>query len=88
MTCLKCQHGVAKRFGTYGRRRIQRYRCKSCKATFSPPQRKPLERHTIEISKAVQIWLPALARPPPPINTPLAHYRTFQAVGVPARVVL
>jgi len=55
MTCLKCQHGTAKRFGTYGRRRIQRYRCRSCRATFSTPQPKPLGRHTIEVSKAAQI---------------------------------
>lgn len=55
MTCTKCQHGTAKRFGTYGRRRIQRYRCRSCKATFSAPQSKPLGRHTIEVSKAAHI---------------------------------
>lgn len=55
MTCLKCQHGVAKRFGTYGRLRIQRYRCNSCRATFTQPRRKPLGRHSIELSKAVQV---------------------------------
>ncbi len=26
MTCLRCQHGTAKRFGTCGKLRIQRYR--------------------------------------------------------------
>jgi transposase-like protein/IS1 family transposase len=55
MTCLRCQHGIAKRFGTYGKLRIQRYRCNSCKATFTLPRRKPLGRHSIELSKAVQV---------------------------------
>lgn len=36
MTCRICQH-QAKKFGTYGKRRIQRYRCTSCHATFSEP---------------------------------------------------
>ncbi len=27
MTCLRCKHYEAKRFGFYGRKRIQRYRC-------------------------------------------------------------
>jgi transposase-like protein len=34
MTCRKCNH-TAKKFGTYGKRRIQRYRCISCRSTFS-----------------------------------------------------
>src|SRR5258708_40127959 len=38
MTCLRCQHQICKRFGTYGKRRIQRWRCNSCKATFAEPQ--------------------------------------------------
>ncbi len=32
MTCRVCQH-QAKKFGTYGKRRIQRYRCISCRRT-------------------------------------------------------
>ena len=55
MTCLRCQHGTAKRFGTYGRLRIQRYRCNSCLATFTQPRHKPLGRHSIEVGKAVQV---------------------------------
>src|SRR5579872_1739523 len=35
MTCTRCQHQTCKRFGTYGKRRIQRWRCNSCKNTFS-----------------------------------------------------
>jgi IS1 family transposase len=34
---------------------MQRYRCRSCKATFSIPQAKPLGRHTIEVSKAAHV---------------------------------
>jgi transposase-like protein/IS1 family transposase len=54
MTCLKCQHGTAKRFGTYGRRRIQRYRCNSCRATFSEPCKR-IGSHYTDPAKAAQI---------------------------------
>lgn len=36
MTCRICNHH-AKKFGVYGKRRIQRYRCTSCRTTFSEP---------------------------------------------------
>ena len=55
MTCIKCQHGTAKRFGYYGPRRIQRFRCYSCKATFSETRPKPLAGHYISVEKAAQI---------------------------------
>lgn len=55
MTCIKCQHYEAKRFGFYGRNRIQRYRCPGCKSTFSAPRQKPLGRHYISTEKAAQI---------------------------------
>ena len=56
MTCIKCQHSEAKRFGFYGRRtRIQRYRCPSCKSTFAAPREKPLGRHYITTEKATEI---------------------------------
>ena len=43
MTCTRCNHETCKRSGTYGKRRIQRWRCNSCKATFADPQpRSPL----------------------------------------------
>ena len=38
MTCARCKHDTCKRFGTYGKRRIQRWRCNSCSATFAEPQ--------------------------------------------------
>jgi transposase-like protein len=37
MTCIRCTHGTCKKFGYYGKRRIQRWRCTSCKSTFSQP---------------------------------------------------
>jgi IS1 family transposase/transposase-like protein len=55
MTCLRCQHGTAKRFGTYGRLRIQRYRCNTCRATFTQPRQRALGRHYIQTEKAVQV---------------------------------
>jgi transposase-like protein/IS1 family transposase len=55
MTCRKCQHSNVRKFGKYGRQRIQRYRCSDCRATFSMPPAKPLGNHTLEFDKAVQI---------------------------------
>jgi transposase-like protein len=55
MTCLRCKHTTVKRFGTYGKRRIQRYRCHNCSATFSEPHANPLGTHTVGLDKAVQI---------------------------------
>lgn len=40
MTCRKCNHETVKKFGVYGKKRIQRYRCTSCSATFSESQTK------------------------------------------------
>lgn len=37
MTCLRCQHQTCKRFGYFGKRRIQRWRCNACHATFAEP---------------------------------------------------
>lgn len=54
MTCIRCNHSEAKRFG-FGRNKIQRFRCPSCKATFSEPHQRPLGRHYIPIEKAVQV---------------------------------
>lgn len=55
MTCIKCNHGEAKKFGRYGSLKIQRYRCPACKSTFSEPLRRPLGRHYISTEKAAQI---------------------------------
>jgi transposase-like protein/IS1 family transposase len=40
MTCLRCQHQTCKRFGYFGKRRIQRWKCTSCNASFSEPHAK------------------------------------------------
>lgn len=55
MTCAICQHQNVKRFGVYGRKRVQRYRCNSCGATFSEDRPKPLRNHYIDFDKAVQV---------------------------------
>lgn len=55
MTCTRCNHSSIKRFGTYGKARIQRFRCKSCNATFTAPRQKPLGAHTIDPIKATQV---------------------------------
>jgi IS1 family transposase/transposase-like protein len=55
MTCIRCKHSEAKRFGFYGPHKIQRYRCPACKNTFSEPRQRPLGRHYIQTEKAAQI---------------------------------
>ncbi len=40
MTCTKCQHETCKKFGYFGKRRIQRWKCTSCNASFSEPHAK------------------------------------------------
>jgi transposase-like protein/IS1 family transposase len=37
MTCVRCQHQTCKKFGYYSKRRVQRWRCTSCSATFADP---------------------------------------------------
>ncbi len=37
MVCIRCKHDTARRFGYYGKRHIQRFRCRSCRATFAAP---------------------------------------------------
>jgi transposase-like protein/IS1 family transposase len=55
MTCARCQANNVRRFGTYGRLRIQRFRCNSCGATFADAQPRPLGNRTTDFAKAVQI---------------------------------
>jgi len=59
MTCPKCEHETIKRFGTYGKSRIQRYRCKDCGATFAEPNsgpKRPLSGHTTDFDRVVQVF--------------------------------
>ncbi len=55
MTCIHCQHDRVRKSGTYGKKRIQRYRCTFCDKTFSEAQEKPLGKLRISVEKAVQI---------------------------------
>ena len=55
MTCIHCQHDKVRKSGSYGKKRIQRYRCTFCDKTFSEPQPKPLGKLRIPVEKAVQI---------------------------------
>jgi len=53
MTCTRCQHHTCKKFGYFGKRRIQRWRCKSCNATFAEPQpQSPLGAMRTSVSAA------------------------------------
>ncbi len=55
MTCRKCQHGTAKRFG-FTKSKSQRYRCRNCGATFTDSPQKPFGRHTTDIDRAVMAF--------------------------------
>ena len=55
MTCRRCEHGTANKFGYFGKRRIQRWRCTSCKATFCDTQpANPLGTMRTELDAAVR----------------------------------
>jgi transposase-like protein len=55
MTCTRCKHDTAYKFGTYGKRRIQRYRCHSCKATFADAPAKTLGTHYTDSDRAAKV---------------------------------
>jgi transposase-like protein/IS1 family transposase len=54
MTCRKCQHGTAKKFGKTAAK-TPRYRCRECGATFTAPSAKPLGHHTTSLEDAERI---------------------------------
>ncbi|MFZ3211007.1 MAG: hypothetical protein WA188_05785 [Terriglobales bacterium] len=54
MTCSLCKH-AAKKFGYYGKRRIQRYRCVSCGITFAGPHSRTLGKHYLSPETVCQI---------------------------------
>jgi transposase-like protein/IS1 family transposase len=47
MTCIRCQHTVCVKAGSFGKRRVQRWKCTSCKTRFSEPHEK-LTRDTFQ----------------------------------------
>lgn len=55
MTCKKCEHGPAKRFG-FTKAKTARYRCRHCGATFTEPKQNPLGSHTTKMADAVRVF--------------------------------
>jgi len=55
MTCPRCSHQNAIKFGIYGKRETQRFRCKDCGATFNAPDARPLGRHYTPIETVAKI---------------------------------
>jgi transposase-like protein/IS1 family transposase len=53
MVCCNCNI-LCKKFGKFGPKKIQRYRCKKCGRTFSDPQEKPLDEMRVPFEKALQ----------------------------------
>jgi transposase-like protein/IS1 family transposase len=51
MTCHNCS-SLCKKFGKFGPKKIQRWRCKQCKKTFSEAQDKPLDDMRISLDRA------------------------------------
>jgi transposase-like protein/IS1 family transposase len=54
VTCHNCK-SQCRKFGYFGRERIQRYRCNQCNRTFSDIPERPLDNLRIPFDKAVQI---------------------------------
>lgn len=48
MSCRKCQHGTAKKFGKTAAN-VQRFRCRACRATFTETPIETLDRHTTKL---------------------------------------
>src|SRR5664279_2514989 len=84
MTCRRCNH-TARKFGTYGKHHIQRYRCSTCKATFSEYEPKLGTHYTApEIaSKALAMMLEGMSVRAISRLTGL-HIRTILALMVTA----
>jgi IS1 family transposase len=63
MTCKRCNHDTARKFGTYGKRHIQRYRCSDCKATFAEPVAKLGNHYTSPevAAKALNLMLEGMS---------------------------
>ncbi|MBI3048060.1 MAG: IS1/IS6 family transposase [Acidobacteria bacterium] len=55
MTCRKCEHGTAKRFG-FTKARSPRYRCRACGATFTEAKQNPLGDHTTSVADACRVF--------------------------------
>jgi transposase-like protein/IS1 family transposase len=55
MTCRKCEHGTAKRFGKTAAG-TGRYRCRHCGATFTEPKQNPLGTHTTKLDDAARVF--------------------------------
>ncbi|MGH9385440.1 MAG: IS1/IS1595 family N-terminal zinc-binding domain-containing protein [Vicinamibacterales bacterium] len=55
MTCKKCEHGTAKRFG-FTKAKTARYRCRHCGATFTEPKANPLGTHTTSLDDAEKVF--------------------------------
>jgi len=55
MTCARCQHTNVKRFGKYGRKKVQRYRCNSCGTTFSVDRPRRFGNHTVDFENVVKV---------------------------------
>ena len=53
MVCHFCNINC-KKFGKFGQKQIQRYRCNQCGKTFSDPQEKPLDEMRVSLDKAIQ----------------------------------
>lgn len=55
MTCRKCEHGTAKRFG-FTKARAARWRCKACGTTFTEPRQNPLGGHTTNMDDVAKVF--------------------------------
>src|SRR3954470_6297756 len=63
MTCIRCNHDTAKKFGFYGKRHIRRFRCKSCRITFAEPHSKVGNHYTdpVKAEQALSMMLEGMS---------------------------
>ena|SRR5438093_643555 len=54
MTCHFCQ-ATAQKYGRYGLKKIQRYRCLQCGSTFSDEQDKPLDEMRLSVEDFTRV---------------------------------
>src|SRR5260370_38878887 len=86
MGCVKCNHDGTKKFGYSGRKRVQRWRCLQCRATFVAPTLKPLGTHTTDLdttARVLELMMEGTSVSAISMLTGL-HIRTILALMVPA----
>jgi transposase-like protein/IS1 family transposase len=60
MTCIRCQHTICVKAGSFGKRHVQRWKCTSCKTRFSEPHERLTRDTFVSNPKAAEQALKCL----------------------------